>query len=183
MDEARFWKIIDSTRQQARRRKRAPLKEIIRVHERTLAAALRRLTREEIAAFNERFWHFHHHAYRWKLWAAAYWLYGGCSNDSFTDFRACLISLGKRRYFLVLEDPDALADLVDRPDVGFLCAEGFQYVAGQVYEKKTGQLIPLPESNQRGPVMPRGRRINHDDRRIMRRHFPKLVAKFPDMGD
>lgn len=32
--------------------------------------------------------------YRYDLWAAAYLIGGGCSDDSFTDFRAGLIGQG-----------------------------------------------------------------------------------------
>jgi hypothetical protein len=32
--------------------------------------------------------------YRWDVWAAAYLIGGGCSDDSFTDFRAGVIALG-----------------------------------------------------------------------------------------
>ncbi|WP_020475066.1 DUF4240 domain-containing protein [Zavarzinella formosa] len=95
MDETRFWNIIDTSRQQASEQKRRQGQDFIDIHEKTLADALRQLPAEEIAAFDERFHHYSGRAYHWDLWAAAYWLHGGCSDDGFTDFRACLISLGK----------------------------------------------------------------------------------------
>ncbi len=186
MDEARFWEIIDSSRERALALKRRPGEDFIDLHERTLAEALRRLSPEEIIAFDERFWHYHHLAYRWDLWAAAYWLHAGCSDDGFIDFRSCLISLGKERFFRVLNDPDALADIVDRPDAPYMQAEGFQYVAGKVYEEKTGARMPPSEGEDDDDDSisePKGERIDHDDDEVMRRHFPKIVAKYPDMGD
>lgn len=181
MEEARFWEIVDSSRQRAREMKRRPGQDFVDLHEQTLADALRHLPPAEIVAFRERFWCYHGLAYRWDLWAAAYWLHGGCSDDGFIDFRSCLISLGKKLFFQVLKDPDALADIVDRPDAPYMQAEGFQYVASKVYEEKTGE--EMPEGEAYGPAKPAGRRIDYDDDEVMRRRFPKIVAKFPDMGD
>lgn len=181
MDETRFWNIIDTSRQRAREMKRAAGQDFIDLHEQTLADELRQLQPDEIFAFNERFWHFHGMAYRWNLWAAAYWLHGGCGNDGFIDFRSNLISLGKQLYFQILDDPDTLADIVDRPDTPYMQAEGFQYVASKVYKQLTGRAMPDGESH--GPKNPIGERIDHEDREVMRKHFPKIVAKFPDMGD
>ncbi len=181
MDEARFWKIIESSRRSARGIKRRPGQDFLDVHMHALAEALHQLPPAEIVAFRERFWYYHGLAYRWDLWAAAYWLHGGCSNDGFIDFRSCLISLGKKLFFRALKDPDALADLVGRPDTPYLQAEGFQYVASQVYEEKTGE--EMPEGEAYGPARPAGERIDCDDDEVMRRHFPRIVARFPDMGD
>jgi hypothetical protein len=182
MDETRFWEVVDSSRRRAGQKKRRPQEDFLSVHEHTLAEALRRLSPEEIVAFDERFWDYHRLAYRWDLWAAAYWLCGGCGDDGFIDFRSCLISLGKDRFFRVLEDPDALADIEGRPDVPYLQAEGFQYVASKVYRELTGKDMPQGRGG-RGRFEPEGKRIDHDDEDEMRRRFPRLVAKYPDMGD
>ncbi len=181
MDEARFWKIVDASREQARAKKPRPGQDFLDLHMETLAAALQPLPPNDLIAFQERFQHYRGLAYRWDLWAAAYWLHGGCSDDGFLDFRSCLISLGKQRFFQVMKDPDALADIVGGPDVPYLQAEGFQYVAGKVYEAKTGE--PMPAGERHGPAAPAGSRIDCEDEDIMSRRFPKIVAKFPDMGD
>ena len=125
----------------------------------------------------------HSQAYRWDLWATAYWLHGGCGDDGFLDFRSCLISLGKGLYLQILEDPDSLADLAGRFDIPYMQAEGFQYVASKVYREKTGQSIPEREADEGAPPEPAGERIDHDDAEVMRRRFPKLVARYPEMGD
>ncbi|WP_412769018.1 DUF4240 domain-containing protein [Micromonospora zamorensis] len=44
------------------------------------------------------------------MWAAAYLIGGGCSDDSFIDFRAGVIALGREWYERVLVSPDGLAD-------------------------------------------------------------------------
>lgn len=99
----------------------------------------------------------------------------------FGNSRYCLISLGKELFFQVLEDPDTLADIVDRPDIPYMQAEGFQYPATQVYKEKTGE--EMPQGRAYRPAKPTGTRIDHDDEEVMRRHFPKIVARFPQMGD
>ena len=195
MDEDQFWQIIESSREDARKVPREPIQDFLDVHEQTLAAALRTLSPEKIIGFNNRFWNAHHRAYRWNLWAAAYWTCGGCGGDGFIDFRACLISLGRKAYEQVLRDPDSLAEIVDQPDLPCLQCEGFQYVASKVYREKTGDKIPLgteesPLGTEESPLLPRGsppgptgERIDEEDVEVMRRHFPRLVAKFPKGGD
>jgi hypothetical protein len=148
-----------------------------------LHAILTRLTPEELVGYQQRFGYFMDKSYRWDIWGAAYWLGGGCSDDGFLDFRSCLISLGEAMFAAILANPDYLADLVDRPDVPYMQTEGFQYVAMRVYREKTGEdRIPLPERRRRGFPRPKGRQLDHDDEKVMRRHYPRLVAKYPNMG-
>src|SRR5580765_4263085 len=143
MDDAQFWRVIDASRDRAHKVERKPAQDFIDTHEQTLAEELGALSPQDIAAFNDRFWSHHAAAYRWDLWGVAYWLHGGCGNDGFIDFRACLISLGRERFLQVLNDPDSLADIVGGPDGPYMQSEGFQYVASRVYKEKTGQSIPL----------------------------------------
>ncbi|EKT4087096.1 DUF4240 domain-containing protein [Stenotrophomonas maltophilia] len=44
-----------------------------------------------------------------KLWAAAYVINGGCSDDGFEYFRGWLIAQGKETFLRALQDPDSLA--------------------------------------------------------------------------
>ena len=182
MDENYFWAIIATSREAAKRRKRSVTQDFLGPHMEELAKALRQLPPEEIVAFDRRFSSYRDLAYRWDVWGAAYWLGGGCGDDGFLDFSSCLISLGKDLFFQVLGDPDALADIADRPDVPYLQAEGFQYVAMRVYKEKTGEDMPQPEVERRR-AKPKGRLFDFDNEELMRRHYPKLVAKFPEMGD
>jgi hypothetical protein len=184
MDEAQFWSIIDGSRELARQKTPARGQDFMDLHEQTLADMLRQLSPAEISAFDERFWEAHQRAYRWDLWAAAYWLHGGCGNDGFTDFRSCLISLGRQWYQRILADPDALAERIDMPDTPYMQSEGFQYIASRVYREKTGEYIPQEATlADTAPPEPAGTRLDHDDADVMREHFPRLVARFPDMGD
>src|SRR5262245_34632186 len=47
---------------------------------------------------------------RWDVWAAAYLINGGCSDDSFIDFKLGIVTLGREWHQRVVADPDSLAD-------------------------------------------------------------------------
>ena len=63
-------------------------------------------------------------------------------------------------------------------------AEGFQYVAGKVYKEKSGfDVMPDVLGERPSPRKPKGRKFDFEDDELMRKQFPKLLAKFPEMGD
>ena len=86
MDEAGFWNIVE------------------RVHTATpgdmdskcalLKQELARLPENDAADFARHFDEKMDRAFDWSLWGAAYVINGGCSDDTFSDFRASLISRG-----------------------------------------------------------------------------------------
>jgi len=77
-------------------------------------------------------------SYRWDLWAAAYIINGGCSDDGFRYFRDWLISEGRLVFEAALQDPDCLADL---PHIDPAELESFGYVALDLHdEKKLGTM-------------------------------------------
>lgn len=108
-----------------------------------LKRELAKLTADEILAFDDAFQVHSERAYTWELWAAAYVLGGGCSDDGFMDFRSWLISMGRETYERALKDPDSLADVVFGPgkeqDSFF---EDYAYAATEAYEAKTGHEVP-----------------------------------------
>ena len=80
-------------------------------------------------------------SYTSDLWAAAYIMMGGCSDDCFDYFRAWLLYLGKDDYYAAIEDPETLLPLLktlehqeEMPQL-----EEFLSVAAEAYEEKTGQ--------------------------------------------
>src|SRR6266567_1831314 len=75
-------------------------------------------------------------AYRHDLWAAAYVIAGGCSDDWFMNFRSWLISMGRKAYEAAIRDPEALVDIADAPGVEDVFFEEFQYIPRQVYEER-----------------------------------------------
>ena len=142
-------------------------------------------TPDEILAFDERYRRYVAQAYRWDLWGAIYWLGGGCSDGGFWNARCLLVSLGQERLARILNNPDELADLASEPGVfnrqSDWQSEGFQYVATKAYQKKTGHLPPWGENSP--PDKPAGEPFDFQDRELMQRRFPRIVAKYPEMGD
>ena len=139
-----------------------------------LAERLDALEPEAIAAFQRHFDEEHARAYTWPLWGAAYLMEGGCSDDGFIDFRYGLISRGQKIFESALADPDSLAVLLDEDD--FLSNEEFGYVAGEVYENKTGSEIPRDGASH--PADPAGEDWDFDDEDLCAAKLPKLWAKF-----
>jgi hypothetical protein len=82
--------------------------------------------------------------YRYDIWAAAYLIGGGCSDDGFVDFRAGVIALGKPWFDRVIADPDSLADhpavigAAETDYDGAIMAESVLYAASSAFENITG---------------------------------------------
>ncbi len=92
---------------------------------------LTRFTSEEIVSFDRTLAALHAEACRWDLWAAAYILLGGCSDDCFSDFRRWLISMGPTVYRDALRDPETLARVAGEVDVLESCFDDLPYLAGE----------------------------------------------------
>lgn len=149
---------------------------------------------ETILEFQEQFDQAHGALYCWDVWAAAYLIGGGCSDDSFMDFRAGVIALGRDWYERVLASPDGLADhpVVRRAaaeeDDDAVFAELVNYVASEAYEQVTGddhafyealkarQHIAVGIDEAREPDM--GEDFDFDDDDEMRRRLPRLAELF-----
>lgn len=142
--------------------------------EQALEERLKRLSPEELIAFDRHFTELFFRAYDWQLWNAAYIIAGGCSNDSFMDFRYGLISRGRAVFEAALKDPDTLASIVKKGED--LRNEAFASVAFKVYKRKTGTEMPDPDI--RHPGEPSGEDWDPDNEELCARHLPKLWAKF-----
>ena len=113
-------------------------------------------------------------AYDWGLWGAAFVIAGGCSDDSFMDFRSYLLSLGRAVYEAALADPDSLADVEDLDD-----GEGWEDWSSPtlvLVEARTGKFDYLaPDRHPAGPADPTGEDWDEDD---LEARFPRLSAKY-----
>lgn len=123
MDNKQFWQIIELAEQDAGK----------------LLQTLTVLDPEAILAFNRHFRVYMAKAYTSSLWAAAYIVNGGCSDDCFDYFRAWLIAQGNEVYENAVANPDSLiliADQIENEEGG--CElEAFIYVPERAYEVKT----------------------------------------------
>ncbi len=81
-------------------------------------------------------------AYRRDLWAAAYIINGGCSDDGFEYFRAWLIAQGQRIFEDAIRDPASLETAIPMDSGWDAELESLLYVAGNAYRQKTGREIP-----------------------------------------
>jgi hypothetical protein len=93
-------------------------------------------------------------SYRNDLWAAAYLINGGCSDDGFTYFRGWLIAQGQQVFERALADPATLEDAIVMDGAWDADLEEFLYAARQAYEDATGVEMPerpVPEWELRGP--------------------------------
>lgn len=131
MDIDRFWQFVEAAKTQADSDTEARVE--------ALYAALGSLSPPELQAFQKQYDQLIAAAYRWDLWAAAYIINGGCSDDGFRYFRDWLISEGRPVFEKALKDPDSLADL---PHVDPAELESFGYVALDLHEEKGAGRMP-----------------------------------------
>ncbi|MYS21271.1 Protein of unknown function [Streptomyces sp. DvalAA-14] len=181
MGTEEFWAVIESAREEGK-----PFDE-------ALADRLARRSRGEILEFQERFDELMDAVYRWDVWAAAYLIGGGCSDDSFMDFRAGLIALGRDWFETVTRRPD---DLADHPAViggvglygeGVVFDEDALYAASGAFARLSGgdrdafyeawDLYRRSEGVEKSAV-DMGEDFDFDDAEQMRRRLPRLAALY-----
>jgi hypothetical protein len=174
----RFWSVVELARQRAKEKARGLTvgrtenDRIDECIEDALYTVLSRLPSEEVAGFEDVFNRLHNAAYHHDLWAAAYIMNGGCSDDGFIDFRYQLIMKGRHVYEEAIRDAQTLTSTF----VGGY--EGVQYVPNKVYKEKTGREIPYgqfapPAKPYRRE--PEGEQWKENDLPV---RFPKLWAKY-----
>lgn len=184
MNRDRFWAIIESARTSAAA-SGSPFDE-------TLVDHLSRCPSQEILEYAERFDEVHDALYRWDVWAAAYLIGGGCSDDSFMDFRAGVIAAGRDWYERTDQDPDNLAEHPDvveaakaRSDEA-LFYEDVNYAAGDAFKRLAGNADAFheawaqyrPANRQGSGPADMGEDFDFDDPKEMRRRLPRLAQLF-----
>jgi hypothetical protein len=130
VDDEQFWAIMEASRAEGT--------DSVEVQTERLTEVLEDLSDDDLVAFDAAFDRLRDRLYTWDHWGAAYVALGGCSDDSFIDFRSWVISEGRGPFEAFLEDPEWLAVRIplDEEEVGD--AELFAYAAAEVYEDRTG---------------------------------------------
>jgi len=109
-------------------------------------------------------------SYTRDLWAAAYIINGGCSDDDFECFRAWLIAQGTEAFHEVLRNPETLADLGEAN----VELKPLLHVAGKAYHARTttelASASPTP-TDLAGATW-------RDDEKTLQKKFPRLFEKF-----
>ncbi len=119
-------------------------------------------------------------SYLAPLWAVAYLVNGGCSDDGFDYFRGWLITQGQETFESGLEDPDALADVAAVraavSDQGWLdCEEGL-YIADTAYQAATGEDLPDDVAREKYPALDPAWDFDFNNQAEMERRLPKMAA-------
>ena len=160
MDEDGFWKIVQSANDSSG----GDMDQKCDALRQQIAA----LSKDDALEFAQHFDAMMDRAYCWPLWGAAYVINGGCSDDTFADFRASLISRGRQAFERALPDPDSLADEDFEESDWFY--EGYQYAVTDGVEAVAGS-----RPQRSAPAQPSGTEWQEDKVYDL---FPKLSAKF-----
>jgi hypothetical protein len=128
---------------------------------------------DQLVEFQAHFEELVRSANRWDLWAVAYIIAGGCSDEWFDYFRYWLVSLGQRGYERALENPASVDELLSETNAEDIFFESISYVASAAYRRRTGSEIPLLALE---PVAPVGEPWSIDEDLASR--FPTLWAKY-----
>jgi hypothetical protein len=178
MDANRFWKLIEDARSQV------PDPADGEVVAAQAAALLSACPREQIVAAQQVLWDLMADSYQNLLWAAAYLINGGSSDDGFEYFRGWLIVQGREVFERSVADPDTLADL---PVIQAAAAsrariecELVLYIALKAHRAATGEELPEGAFTIGYPELDAG--WDFDDRAEMQRRLPRLTALcWPDV--
>jgi hypothetical protein len=176
MDTDRFWQLVELARRQAADPADA---------EETAAGAsvlLAARSPQEIVRAQQILWDLMADSYRAPLWAAAYLINGGCSDDGFDYFRGWLIAQGRAVFERAVADPDALAD---HPAVraaaeggNELEAEDFLAVAWNAHRRATGRDLPRGAFTITYPALDPAWNFSFDDHEKVATRLPRLDALF-----
>jgi hypothetical protein len=119
-------------------------------------------------------------SYRNLLWAAAYLINSGCSDDGLEYFRCWLIVQGRTLFERSVANPDTLADLpviqaaAAAGAVGIEC-EAVRSIALEAYRAATSEQLPEDAFTIGHPELDADW-DDFDDRAEMRRRLPRLTA-------
>lgn len=136
----------------------------------------------EIVATQQVLWELLTASYQNPLWAAAYVINGGCSDDGFDYFRGWLVTQGEEVYTTALADPDSLAALpavVAAAESGmeFDCQEALS-IAWNAHLKATGMQLPQDAFRIRYPDLDPDWDFDFDDSAEMATRLPRLAALY-----
>ena len=163
MESEKFWELIEATKLKS--------KGDYEKQQHELEKELLKLSAVDILEFDNRFRTLRGEIYKWDFWAAAYLINGGCSDDSFSDFRGWLIGQGKTIYENAVSDIETLSNLTETNDGNW---EGLSYIPSDAYKKKTGNTMPqgiLENFEITGEEW-------EEDENDLKNKFPNLWAKF-----
>ena len=162
MNRDQFWNIIDSAISSA-----SGTSEVAP----EVTKLLEQFEASEIVSFKQHQLDVQAESYRWDLWAVAFIINGGCSDDGFDYFRAWLVANGRNKFDRAMSKPDSIGEWAD----GDADYEDMLYVADTAYEKKTGNQLPYDSVKNSRPTDPIGNEWDEDD---LENLYPALCQKY-----
>ncbi|NKE63212.1 DUF4240 domain-containing protein [Lentzea sp. PSKA42] len=136
----------------------------------------------EIVAAQQVLWDLLAESYQNPLWAAAYLMNGGCSDDGFDYFRGWLLTQGEEVYHTVLASPDSLASLpvvVSAAESGMdIECESALSIAWDAHIKATGMQLPEDAFTIRYPELDPDWDFDFDDEAELSARLPRLAALY-----
>ncbi|WP_031514299.1 DUF4240 domain-containing protein [Streptomyces sp. NRRL F-5123] len=176
MDTDRFWQLVEL----ARRQVAAPADADGAAAEATALLAAR--SPQEILRAQQILWDLMADSYRAPLWAAAYLINGGCSDDGFDYFRGWLVAQGRDAFERAVADPDTP---VDHPTVraaaeggNELEAEDFLAFPCNAYRQATGRELPRDSFTINYPDLDPAWNFSFDDHVKVAPRLPRLDALY-----
>ena len=163
MERISFWKLIDEAR--------AEVDDIFEVAP-ALTDLLLTAEPEEIISFAQHIKDVLAELYRWDLWAVAYIVNGGSSDDGFEYFRGWLIAQGRERCQAAMENPASIGNWAE-PDENE--CEEILYAAQAAYEGRTGNNFPYDAINAPQLSEPAGEPWEEDQLEAL---YPELCVRF-----
>ncbi len=163
MTHDEFWKLIDKSRRGADDGDEQCEK---------LRNLLATLPIEDIFGFDRILHECLDASYRRDLWAAAYIINGGCSDDGFEYFRGWLVVQGQKYFEAALADPNEAGRWAE-PDEAE--CESILGVAADAYQAKTGQVDFYERCARVAPATLVGDEWDED---TVHEKYPKLTKKF-----
>jgi uncharacterized protein DUF4240 len=189
-----FWRIVDQARADAGADEASFDRDAVAS---ALTERLTALSKDQIVEFDFCFEDARDRLRKWELCAACLLVTGYISDDTFTDFQAGIIGLGRRAFERIAEDPDSLAEHPAVLDIAAgrlkrfaLCAELFQYAPSDAYARLSDDdrdafydaLWAHPRSSERRERQPGkwdGRFGDPGDADLIPVRLPRLTALFP----
>jgi hypothetical protein len=114
------------------------------------------------------------------LWAAAYLIHGGCTEEGFDNFRGWLIAHGREAVARSVKSPDSLAEM---PAVRAAAENGAVFeaeevlsIAAEAYRQATGSEMPVGETPVTRPAA--ADLWDFDNEEEMQKRLPRLSALF-----
>ncbi|NUK02936.1 DUF4240 domain-containing protein [Streptomyces lunaelactis] len=177
MDIEHFWNLIDQARGKAVDSSDADI-----ANQATVLLAAQEP--QQILDAQQILWDLMAASYQAPLWAAAYLINGGCSDDGFDYFRGWLITQGRTAFEQVIADTDRLADL---PAVHAAAVEGIDLegeqtlsIAWDAYERATGTELPSDAFTINYPNLDPAWDFDFDDHSRIAARLPRIAALYPE---